>query len=249
MMEDKLILVTGGNSGIGLACVSRFHSNGNSVINVDIVHDNPPLDNEFQETLDLTKLKEIEEWAQSIESKYGVPDVIVNSAGSSRMDYLVDAKLEDWKFTFELNVYAVFELSKAFANQLINAQKSGRIINIASQAGKNGYRGMSSYVASKHALIGLTKTAAIELAPYNILVNAVCPGIVETPMKHRERIEGGVIRGMTAEEIYAEDCSQVPLGRTAQPDEVAGLVEFLTKEESSYMTGQAINITGGMTMH
>lgn len=165
------------------------------------------------------------------------------------MDYLVNAQLEDWKFTLDINVYAVFELSKAFANLVIEADKAGRIINIASQAGKNGYRAMSSYVASKHALIGLTKTAAIELAAHNILVNAVCPGIVETAMKQRERIEGGLLRGMTAEEVYQEDCSQVPLGRTAEANEVAGLVEFLTIEESSYMTGQAINITGGMTMH
>ena len=88
-----------------------------------------------------------------------------------------------------------------------------------------------------------------ELDPKNILVNAVCPGIVETSMKHRERVDGGKIRGMTAEEIYEEDCSQVPLGRTAQPEEVAGVVAFLASDEASYMTGQAINVTGGMTMH
>ncbi|XJS10247.1 SDR family NAD(P)-dependent oxidoreductase [Aerococcaceae bacterium WGS1372] len=249
-MSEKLIWVTGGNSGIGQACVQRFLSKGYKVISIDRVHDKELINsNEFQVTLDLLQLEEIEDWAKKASLQYGIPDVLVNCAGTSRMDYLVDAKLEDWQFTFELNVYAVFELSKAFANLLIKTDKAGRIINIASQAGKNGYRAMSSYVASKHALIGLTKTAAIELAPHNILVNAVCPGIVETAMKHRERIEGGKLRGMTAEEVFEEDCSQVPLGRTAQADEVAGLVEFLTTEESSYMTGQAINITGGMTMH
>lgn len=247
---SKLIWVTGGNSGIGQACVRRFLSKGYRVVNIDRVHSITATDaKEYQVQLDLTQLESIESWAQDASHRYGVPDILVNCAGTSRMDYLVDAQLEDWQFTFELNVFAVFELSKVFANLLIEEGKAGRIINIASQAGKNGYRAMSSYVASKHALIGLTKTAAIELAPYNILVNAVCPGIVETAMKQRERIEGGHLRGMTAEDIYEEDCSQVPLGRTAQADEVAGLVDFLTTEESSYMTGQAINITGGMTMH
>lgn len=249
-MTVKLIWVTGGNSGIGQACVQRFLAKGHQVVNIDRVHNTEAAHpNEYKALLDLMQLEAIESWAKATSHQYGVPDVLVNCAGTSRMDYLVDAKLEDWKFTFELNVYAVFELSKAFANLLIEEGKAGRIINIASQAGKNGYRAMSSYVASKHALIGLTKTAAIELAPHQILVNAVCPGIVETAMKHRERIEGGKLRGMTAEEVYQEDCSQVPLGRTAEADEVAGLVEFLTSEDASYMTGQAINITGGMTMH
>lgn len=90
---------------------------------------------------------------------------------------------------------------------------------------------------------------AKELAKDNILVNAVCPGIVETEMKHRERVEGGLIRGMTPEEVYAEDCSQIPLGRTAKASEVAAVVLFLASHLSAYMTGQAINVTGGMTMH
>lgn len=129
------------------------------------------------------------------------------------------------------------------------AKKGGRIIQISSQAGKNGYTAMGAYVASKHAVLGLTKTMAKELARDKILVNAVCPGIVETDMKHRERVKGGLIRGMTADEIYAEDCSQVPLGRTAQPEDVANVVLFLASPLASYMTGQAINVTGGMTMN
>jgi len=97
--------------------------------------------------------------------------------------------------------------------------------------------------------LGLTRVMAIELARHNILVNAVCPGIVETEMKWRERREGAVLRGLTAEDIYAEDCSQVLLGRTAQPLDVANVVAFLASPLASYMTGQAINVTGGMTMH
>lgn len=249
-MPEKLVLVTGGNSGIGQACVKRFLEKGHRVINVDIEHTQASRnEKEFQELFNLTHFTEFENWSQFIVNTHGVPDVIINSAGISRMDFLVESELSDWKDIFDINVFAVYQLSKVFARQIIENNRSGRIINIASQAGKNGYRGLSAYVASKHALIGLTKTAAIELATHNILVNAVCPGIVETPMKHRERIDGGKLRGMTAEEVYAEDSSQVPLGRTAQPEDVAGVVEFLTQDESAYMTGQAINVTGGMTMH
>lgn len=108
---------------------------------------------------------------------------------------------------------------------------------------------MGNYVASKHAVLGFTKVMALELAREQILVNAVCPGIVETDMKKRERVEGAALRGMTPEDILAEDRSQVPLGRTAEPEDVANVVLFLASPLASYMTGQAINVTGGMTMN
>jgi 3-oxoacyl-[acyl-carrier protein] reductase/meso-butanediol dehydrogenase/(S,S)-butanediol dehydrogenase/diacetyl reductase len=179
---------------------------------------------------------------------FGGVDILVNSCGVSAMS-AVDAMSEaDWQRILDVNVKAIGWLSEA-AIPLMRARKAGRIINIASQAGKNGYRLMGQYVASKHAVLGLTKVMAIELARDNILVNAVCPGIVETEMKWRERREGAELRGMTPEAIYAEDCSQVLLGRTAQPADVAGVVAFLASPLAAYMTGQAINVTGGMTMH
>ena len=108
---------------------------------------------------------------------------------------------------------------------------------------------MSAYVTSKHAVIGLTKNLALEVAKDGILVNAVCPGIIETPMKYRERIDGGLLRNMTPEEVAEEDASQVPIGRTGTPQDVANVVLFLASPLASYLTGQAINVTGGMTMH
>ena len=107
---------------------------------------------------------------------------------------------------------------------------------------------MGSYVASKHAVLGLTKVAAIELAKDQINVNAVCPGIVETNMKHTEREIGGQLRG-SVKDIEQEDNSQIPLGRTAVPQDIANVVVFLASKYSDYMTGQGINVTGGMTMN
>ncbi len=179
---------------------------------------------------------------------FGGVDILVNSCGVSAMNP-VDAMSEaDWQRVLDINVKAIGYLSEAVIPHM-RAKQAGRIINIASQAGKNGYRMMGQYVASKHAVLGLTKVMAIELARDNILVNAVCPGIVETQMKWQERLAGAELRGMTPEAIYAEDCSQVLLGRTAQPSDIAGVVAFLASPLAAYMTGQAINVTGGMTMH
>lgn len=250
-MKEKLMLVTGGNSGIGRGCVEHFIKQGYRVIALDREHEAGSVigPRHIQVTFDLMNLSELPQTIQALINEYGVPRVLINCAGISRMDFAIESKLADWEDTFKINVFALNELTKVVAKALIKAQLSGRIINLASQAGKNGYRGLSSYVASKHAVIGLTKATALELAKDNILVNAVCPGIVETPMKHRERIEGGALRGLTAEEVYLEDCSQIPLGRTAEVADIVGVIDFLTSDASLYMTGQAINVTGGMTMH
>jgi len=251
-LSHQTAIVTGGKSGIGQGIVQILLESGATVISADLAYeaDYREADGQLIETkLDLSKSKDIDRWSKLVVENAGVPDIVVNCAGTSTMDYVIDSKLEDWEKVFSINATGLYLVSKIFAKAMVDAGKPGRIIQIASQAGKNGYRAMGGYCASKHAVLGLTKVMAIELARHNILVNAVCPGIVETPMKHRERIEGGVIRGMTAEEIYAEDCSQVPLGRTAEVQDVANVVLFLASPLSSYMTGQAINVTGGMTMH
>ncbi|MEQ7052413.1 SDR family NAD(P)-dependent oxidoreductase [Paenibacillaceae sp. P-4] len=251
-LSHQTAIVTGGKSGIGQGIVQILLESGATVISADLAYeaDYREADGQLIETkLDLSKSEDIDRWSRLVVENAGVPDIVVNCAGTSTMDYVIDSKLEDWEKVFSINATGLYLVSKIFAKAMVDAGKPGRIIQIASQAGKNGYRAMGGYCASKHAVLGLTKVMAIELARHNILVNAVCPGIVETPMKQRERIEGGVIRGMTAEEIYAEDCSQIPLGRTAEVQDVANVVLFLASPLSSYMTGQAINVTGGMTMH
>ncbi|WP_268625855.1 SDR family NAD(P)-dependent oxidoreductase [Paenibacillus alvei] len=251
-LSHQTAIVTGGKSGIGQGIVQILLESGATVISADLAYeaDYREADGQLIETkLDLSKSEDIDRWSRLVVENAGVPDIVVNCAGTSTMDYVIDSKLEDWEKVFSINATGLYLVSKIFAKAMVDAGKPGRIIQISSQAGKNGYRAMGGYCASKHAVLGLTKVMAIELARHNILVNAVCPGIVETPMKQRERIEGGVIRGMTAEEIYAEDCSQIPLGRTAEVQDVANVVLFLASPLSSYMTGQAINVTGGMTMH
>lgn len=251
-LTGRTVVVTGGGSGIGAGIVELFLESGARVISADLRYsDDHAAEGDRLATmrLDLSSTDDVERWFDLILEREGVPDVLVNCAGISTMDYVIESKTEDWEKVFAINSTGLYVASKRAARAMAETNKPGSIIQIASQAGKNGYRAMGGYCASKHAVLGLTKVMAVELAAQGIRVNAVCPGIVETAMKHRERIEGGLIRGMTAEEIYEEDCSQVPLGRTAQPRDVANVVLFLASPLASYMTGQAINVTGGMTMH
>ncbi len=250
--KDKVVVVTGGLKGIGRCIADLFLSCGAKVVIGDIgclEGMNMQEDNLITIKVDVTNKDNVEAMIKAAVDNFGGIDVIVNNAGISTMDYAVDIKEEDWDKVIDINAKGVFLCSQSAAKAMIAKGSGGRIINMASQAGKNGYRCMGNYCASKHAVIGFTKVMAVELARDNILVNALCPGIVETEMKRRERVEGAILRGITAQEIEKEDNSQVPLGRTARPEDIANVVLFLASDLASYMTGQAINVTGGMTMN
>jgi len=252
-LKDKVVLVTGGRKGIGKATVNVFLEAGATVVSADVAYQEDSLiqekENLYTNYLDISSEKSVQTIVDQITNQFHTIDILVNCAGISTMDYVINSQTVDWEKTLDINAKGTYLISKAVGKKMSEANIEGRIINMASQAGKNGYTAMGAYVASKHAVIGLTKTLAKELAPKNILVNAVCPGIVETDMKQRERIDGGKIRGITPEEIFQEDNAQIPLGRTADPREVANVILFLATPLASYLTGQAINVTGGMTMN
>ncbi|BCG57877.1 SDR family NAD(P)-dependent oxidoreductase [Paenibacillus sp. URB8-2] len=250
-LTGRTLVITGGLSGIGKGIADLFLVAGANVVIGDIACEGEERRGERLAVIrcDVTREEDADKLIDFAVRTFGRIDFVVNNSGISTMDFAVDIKESDWNKVMDVNAKGVFLVSKAGAAQMLRQGGGGRIINIASQAGKNGYRCMGGYVASKHAVLGFTKVMALELAREQILVNAVCPGIVETDMKRRERVEGAQLRGMTPEDILAEDCSQVPLGRTAQPEDVANVVLFLASPLASYMTGQAINVTGGMTMN
>ncbi|KQL52798.1 oxidoreductase [Heyndrickxia shackletonii] len=249
-LTGKVAIVTGGAQGIGKAIVDALLDCGAKVAAIDINVDPQQTTNHLLYLqANVAKSEQVEEMVQTVTKTFGRVDILVNNAGVSSLDYAVDIKASDWDRVMDVNAKGVYLCSQAVARYLKEQGEGGKIINISSQAGKNGYRLMGSYVASKHAVLGFTKVMAIELAKDQINVNAVCPGIVETDMKRNERVIGGKLRGLNAEAIKDEDISQVPLGRTATPQDIANVVVFLASKYSDYMTGQGINVTGGMTMH
>lgn len=252
-LEKQVVLVTGGFQGIGRQVVTTFQNEKAIVIAADLSYENTELkqvnDQEYQINLDVSSETSVQNLAKQLVDLNLTPNILVNVAGISTMDYLIDSRTADFDKTLAVNTRGTYLVSKYIVKLMVAAKKPGKVVLIASQAGKNGYRAMSAYVASKHAVLGLTKTLAIEVAKNQINVNAVCPGIIETSMKHRERKDGAKIRGLTAEAIEQEDNSQVPLGRTGTPQDVANVVLFLASPLSDYMTGQGINVTGGMTMN
>ncbi len=252
-LRDRVVFVTGGASGIGAGIVAAFLAEGARVVSADLSWESdvltPAGDHEWRIRLDVSDEEAVARAVAETESLVGPIDIAVTAAGTSTMGFATETTEAQWDRNLDVNAKGSFLVAKHVAARLVTTGRTGRIIFIASQAGKNGYRGMAAYVASKHAVLGVTKTMAVELASRGITVNAICPGIIETPMKHRERIEGGALRGMTAEEVATEDRSQVPLGRTGTVEDVAGVALFLASDLASYMTGQGLNVTGGMTMH
>ncbi|MGO1410735.1 MULTISPECIES: SDR family NAD(P)-dependent oxidoreductase [unclassified Microbacterium] len=252
-LAGQVVLVTGAASGIGAATAAAFLDQGSRVVSADLafasVEPEPAGERLWRVRLDVTDEAAVASAVSAIAVAVGPVDAVVHAAGISTMDFAVEATYADWQKTIDVNATGSFLVARAVAQQLVETGRPGRIVLLASQAGKNGYRAMTSYVASKHAVMGLTKTMAVELAPQGVLVNAICPGIIETAMKHRERVEGAELRGLSAADIEAEDSSQVPLGRTGTAEDVAGVALFLASDLASYMTGQGINVTGGMTMH
>lgn len=250
-LAGRLVLVTGARQGIGAAIAEAFAQQDARVVRADLAYEGALGAEPDQLTahLDVSDETSVAELFEQISSRKGTVDVVVNAAGISTMNFVAESNLADWERTNAVNARGSYLIARAAARQMLSSGTRGRIVLIASQAAKNGYRAMGAYVASKHAVLGLTKTLAIELAPSGITVNAICPGIIETAMKHRERVDGARLRGLTPEDIEREDASQVPLGRTGQPEDVAGVALFLASGLGSYLTGQGINVTGGMTMH
>ncbi len=169
----------------------------------------------------------------------GGVDVLVNNAGILRMAPLLDITVDDWDDTFDINVRAMLLTMQVAATAMIEQGTGGSVVNMASMGGKVGSPQQAHYAASKAAVIGLTRVAAMELGEHGIRVNCICPGYVLTEM-------GAATR--TPEQV-AEWSALSPLGRCAEPNDVAAMAVFLASDDASYCTGEAMNVTGGMVMH
>ncbi|MGI9289903.1 MAG: SDR family NAD(P)-dependent oxidoreductase [Gammaproteobacteria bacterium] len=187
---------------------------------------------------------------QATMDAFGRVDILVNNAGVGYMlKGFREVTLEEWQLVMDVNLTGAFLCTQAAAEHMIAGGKGGRIINIASQAAKSGFPHLAAYVATKHGLIGLTRTNAIELGAHDITVNAVCPNHVTTGLGAKQNDYYSKLQGKTLEEFMQAMRERIPLGRPGLPEDTANACAFLASDEACYITGEAMNVSGGEETH
>ncbi|MCW2845638.1 MAG: family oxidoreductase [Nocardioides sp.] len=196
---------------------------------------------------------QVDAMAAQVVEHFGRLDVLVNNAGvGGGLGEVVDMALADWQLNIDVMATGVFLCSRAVARHLVDRGEGGRIITIASQAGKSGMPLLGAYSAAKFAAIGLTQAMAHELGPHGVTVNAICPGTIDTPMLE---FDGGLMDvysrrfNMEKDQYRRRVTRTIPLGRFGQPADIAGCVSWLASDDASFVTGEAVNVTGGQEMH
>jgi NAD(P)-dependent dehydrogenase (short-subunit alcohol dehydrogenase family) len=256
-LNGKSAIVTGAGQGIGKGIALALAKHGADVMVCDLNMETATGTAKEIEALgrkavpfkmDVTNENEAKKMAEEAVKHFGKIDLLYNNAGTISMSLIEDLDVEKWDRIFAVNCRGVFLCSKAVIPYM-KKQGGGRIINTASQAGKTGLSLLTHYCATKAAVILFTKGLALELAPHNILVNSICPGSVMTDMTIREAGWASEMTGKTPEEMLKLWESAIPMKRYALPDDIANVAVFLASDYSGYMTGQAINVTGGQEMH
>ena len=247
-LNGRVGLVTGGGGGIGRAIARRLAREGMAVAVLD--RDGAAAEAVAAEigglavTADVTSEGEVGRAVEAVLARLGQIDLLVNNAGVAWMGPALEMPLEALRAMLRVNVEGVFIVSRAVLAHM-SARRSGSVVNLASWAGKTGNAHFAGYSASKFAVIGLTQALAREMAPHGVRVNAICPGIVvETAM--RTAIEAQQRQYGLPETSERE--KSIPTGRVSVPEDVANIAAFLASDEASYMTGEAINLSGGLLM-
>jgi meso-butanediol dehydrogenase/(S,S)-butanediol dehydrogenase/diacetyl reductase len=258
-LSDRVALITGAGSGIGQGIALRFAHEGARLALVDI--EAPRLEEtaarlkeahaEFEcYQGDVSRAEDVERFFRQAVKRFGRLDIDVNNAGTGNPVLPVHQMPEnEFDRTIAVNLRGVFLCARAAARRMIEQGGGGRIINVSSQAGKTGFPMLGPYSASKAGVILLTQVMAKELAAHKITVNAICPGTIDTPLLRGTLEPVLQATGMDLEEWALKNLPAIPLGRIGYPEDVARLVAFLASDEADYMTGQAVNITGGQEMH
>jgi 3-oxoacyl-[acyl-carrier protein] reductase len=244
-LKGKIALITGGARGIGKEIALLFAREGADIAlcDVDLEEANKTA-KEIQDLgrgsiaikTDVTDSKDVQDMVDKILDKFKKLDILINNAGITKDNLILRMSEEDWDRVVAVNLKGCFICTKIAAKVMLK-QRSGRIINLASIIGIMGNAGQANYAASKAGIIGLTKSVAKELGPRGVSVNAIAPGFIKTEMTTR-----------LPEDIQKKMLSGIPLGRFGEPKDVADLALFLSREGSSYITGQVIQIDGGMLM-
>jgi NAD(P)-dependent dehydrogenase (short-subunit alcohol dehydrogenase family) len=254
--EKQVAVITGAANGIGKACALRFAEEGANIACFDMAEErNEAVAAECRELgvealalkCNVTDKENTDDVVKTVLGKWGRIDILVASAGIYTGSPLADVSLEQWQRTIDINLTGTFLTNKAVAPILME-QKSGSIINISSMAGKTSWAASAEYSSSKSGVIGLTRSVAMEMAPFGPTANAVCPGNTLTDMVRNVAKKVGALDGMTGEEWLQMRANDCPMKRLAEPWEIAGVVAFLASQDSRYLTGQAIEVDGGLIM-
>jgi 3-oxoacyl-[acyl-carrier protein] reductase len=252
MPEKRTVVVTGASRGIGRSiCLSlanpdtqiyfNYFSPGNPEAEEAAAAETEKMvadlgSSAASMSVDVAEAKDVEAFFEKIVNETGRVDILVNNAGITKDGLLVRMNENDWNMVLNINLKGAFTCTR-LAAKIMMKQRYGRIVNIASVVGVSGNPGQANYSASKAGLIGLTKTAAKELAARNVTVNAVAPGFIETDMT-----------AALSEKARTAMLDQVPMRRGGQPEDVAAAVKFLASDDAAYITGQVIHVNGGMYM-
>ncbi len=245
-LKGKKALVTGANGGIGKTTVEHFSKLGAEVLTTDIgeAFVGDCRTNYLKIDLRCEKgLRSIGEWIE--EEK---PDILFNNAAIFDMGSILEANLKQMEEIFSINVKAMYYLMQSCAKSLLKSKKQGSIINLSSQAGHRGEALVAHYCASKAAVISYTQSAALALAPYKIRVNAISPGVVDTPMWKTVDELFAKFEGKKIGQKKKEVGEAVPLGHMAEPKDIARVAVFLASEQSNYITAQTISVDGGSVL-
>ncbi|MDA3886439.1 MAG: 3-oxoacyl-[acyl-carrier-protein] reductase [Candidatus Delongbacteria bacterium] len=246
MLQNKVAIITGSARGIGKAIAEEYAKNGAKVVISDILQE---LADETAKELkekyniealaikaDVSKFEEVEALVKGTIDKFGSIDIIVNNAGITRDNLIMRMSQEEWNLVIDINLKGVFNCTKAVTRPMMK-QRSGKIINITSVVGQMGNAGQINYSASKAGVIGMTKTSAKELGSRGIKVNAIAPGFIVSEMtdKMTDQAKDSLI-------------ALIPAKKLGQPSDVANAAVFLASDKADYITGQVINVDGGMVM-
>jgi len=252
LLDERRALVTGAGTGIGAAIARALAAAGARVAVTD--RDGAAADRVAEAiggiglTLDVTDAASTAAAFDAAEAALGPLDLICANAGVSTMQRVQDLTEAEWDLNMEVNAKGVFLTNREAIRRWLPRGTKGSIVNTASLAAKVGAPLLAHYSASKFAVVGFTQALAREVAAAGIRANCVCPGFVRTAMQEREMTWEATLRGLTPEQVVADYVAQTPLGRLEEPEDVSRVVVFLHSDMARFMTGQAVNVTGGVYM-